>query len=88
MASKTIRLDEDVYERLRENKRDDETFSETVERLMGGRSLAELGDVLDDERRVESMEAAIEEANEADTREVGELLDQLERSPIRISSST
>jgi predicted CopG family antitoxin len=78
MRTKTIRLDEDVYERLRENKRDDETFSEAVERLMGSRSLAELGDVLDDERRVESMEAAIEDANEADTREVDELLDEFE----------
>jgi predicted CopG family antitoxin len=78
MGNKTIRLDDDVYERLRENKRDDETFSEAVERLMGGRSLAELGDVLDDEDRVERMEAAIEEANEADAREVDEVLDQFE----------
>jgi predicted CopG family antitoxin len=78
MGSKTIRLDDDVYERLRENKRDDETFSEAVERLMGGRSLAELGDVLDDEDRVERMEAAIEEANEADAREVDGVLDQFE----------
>ncbi|WP_435070061.1 DUF7557 family protein [Haloplanus sp. C73] len=78
MGTKTIRLDDDVYERLRENKRDDETFSEAVERLMGGRSLAELGDVLDEEDRVERMEAAIEEANEADAREVDEVLDQFE----------
>jgi predicted CopG family antitoxin len=78
MGSKTIRLDEDVYERLRENKRDDETFSETVERLMGGRSLAELGGVLDDESRVERMEAAIEEADAADAREVEEVLDRFE----------
>jgi len=78
MGTKTIRLDDDVYERLRENKRDDETFSEAVERLMGGRSLAELGDVLDDEDRVERMEAEIEEANEADAREVDEVLDQFE----------
>ena len=78
MGSRTIRLDDDVYERLRENKRDDETFSEAVARLMGGRSLAELGDVLDDENRVERMEAAIEAANEADAREVDEVLDQFE----------
>jgi predicted CopG family antitoxin len=78
MGTKTIRLDDDVYERLRENKRDDETFSEAVERLMGGRSLSELGDVLDNEDRVERMEAAIEEANEADAREIDEVLDQFE----------
>lgn len=78
MGSKTIRLDDDVYERLRENKRDDETFSEAVDRLLGGRSLAELGDVLDDEGRVDRMEAAIEEANEADAREVDEVFDRFE----------
>jgi predicted CopG family antitoxin len=71
-------LDEDVYQRLRENKRGDETFSETVERLMGSRSLAELGDVLDDESRVERMEAAIEAADEADAQEVDEVLDRFE----------
>jgi predicted CopG family antitoxin len=78
MGTKTIRLDDDVYERLRENKRDDETFSEAVERLMDGRSLAELGNVFDDESRVERIEGAIEEANEADAREVDEVLGQFE----------
>lgn len=78
MGSKTIRLDEDVYERLRESKRGDETFSEAVERLLGGRSLAELGDVLDDESRVERMEAAIEAADEAETREVDDVLGRFE----------
>lgn len=39
MPSTTIRLDDEVYERLEAFKRDDETFSEAVERLLSGRSL-------------------------------------------------
>lgn len=42
MASTAVCLKEDVYERLKAAKRDDETFSETVERLLGGGSLWEL----------------------------------------------
>lgn len=33
---RTIRLDDDVYERLAAEKRDDESFSDVVERLLGG----------------------------------------------------
>lgn len=40
--SRTIRLDDEVYERLEAVKRDDETFSEAVERLLSGRSLLNL----------------------------------------------
>jgi predicted CopG family antitoxin len=76
MGTKTIRLEEDVYERLREQKRDDETFSEAVQRLLGGPSLAELGDVIEDEDRVQRMRDAIEEADEADAEEVDEVLER------------
>lgn len=49
MGSRTIRLDDDVYERLREAKRDDETYSEAVERLLPGASLLDLVGILDSE---------------------------------------
>ena len=42
MGSTTIRLSEDVYERLRTLKREDETFSEAVDRLLRGGSLVDL----------------------------------------------
>ena len=42
MGTKTIRLEEDVYEDLKAKKRDDETFSETVERLTSDWSLLDL----------------------------------------------
>jgi predicted CopG family antitoxin len=33
MATKNVRLDEDVYERIKARKRNDETFSEAIARL-------------------------------------------------------
>lgn len=60
MGTKTIRLDEDVYEKLRARKREDETFSEAVDRLIGGSSLLELAGILSDDEGDE-LEDAIEE---------------------------
>jgi predicted CopG family antitoxin len=77
MGTRTVRLDDDVYERIKRRKRADETFSEAVDRLVGGESLAELGEIFTDED-VAEMEAAIAEADEADAREVEELLDQFD----------
>lgn len=59
MGTKTIRLDEDVYEMLARRKREDETFSEAVERLVGGRSLVDLAGVYTEEE-VEEIEQALE----------------------------
>lgn len=56
MGSKTIRLDDDVYERLRDVKRDDETYSEAVERLLPGGSLLDLAGVLEPDEVVEIEE--------------------------------
>lgn len=55
MGTKTVRLEEDVYEMLTSRKRDDETYSEAVERLVGGRSIVELAGVYTEEetRKVE-----------------------------------
>ena len=44
MPTKTVRLKEDVYERIKSKKRDDETFSEAVNRLTRNVSLLDLGD--------------------------------------------
>jgi len=69
MGSKTIRLEEDVYEMLAARKREDETFSETVERLVGGRSLVELAGIYT-EAEVAEIEDALEYkyAQEGETR--------------------
>jgi len=69
--SKQIRLKDDVYERIEANKRDDESFSDAVERLIGGRSLRDLRGVFD-ENRVNEMRDAIETADRGDRDEVRE----------------
>nr|WP_084777660.1 antitoxin VapB family protein [Natrialba sp. SSL1] len=42
------RLENDVYERIKATKRDDGSFSDAVDRLIGGRSLHNLRDVSND----------------------------------------
>lgn len=49
MGTKTIRLDDEAYERLADRKREDESFSDTVKRIAGERSLLELAGILSDE---------------------------------------
>jgi len=44
MGTNTVRLDDDVYERLKSRKRDDETFSEAVDRLLGEWSLLDFAE--------------------------------------------
>jgi len=75
--SQQIRLDDDVYERIKANKRDDESFSDAVERLIGGRSLSDLRGVFDEDQ-VTEMRAAIEQADQKDCDEVREVADRFE----------
>ncbi len=59
MATKTISLDEEAYERLKARKKEGESFSETVKRLAGERLWNEIVGILsEDETR--DLEAAIE----------------------------
>ena len=75
--SRQVRLEDDVYERIKANKRDDESFSDAVERLIGGRSLRELRDVFDEEQ-VSDMREAIETADREDRDEVHEVAERFE----------
>ena len=75
--SHQIRLEDDVYERIKANKRDDESFSDAVERLIGGRSLRDLRAVFDGER-VSEMRDAIEAADEEDRDAVREVAERFE----------
>lgn len=67
-----MRLEEDVYESIRSRKRDDETFSEAIDRLTGGASLLDLEGTLSDEEADEAREA-VAESREADIREAEDL---------------
>jgi len=75
--SHQIRLEDDVYERIKANKRDDESFSDAVDRLIGGRSLRDLRDVFDDDQ-VSEMRDAIKAADQADRDEVREVAERFE----------
>lgn len=67
--SHQVRLDDDVYEQIKANKRDGESFSDAVKRLIGGRSLRELRDVFDEDQGSE-MRDAIEATDRKDRDEV------------------
>lgn len=75
--SHQVRLDDDVYEQIKANKRDDESFSDAVERLIGGRSLRDLREVFDKEQ-VREMRDAIEDADRKDRDEVREVAERFE----------
>lgn len=55
MGTKTVRLDDSVYERLAELKREGETFSDAVERLLPEGSLLDLVGIFT-EGQVEEIE--------------------------------
>ena len=75
--SHQVRLEDHVYERIKAKKRDDESFSDAVERLIGGRSLRELRDVFDEEQ-VNGMREAIEAADQDDREEASEVAERFQ----------
>jgi predicted CopG family antitoxin len=44
MGTRQVRLDEDVYDRIAAHKEDDESFSDTIDRLTSGYSLVEFAE--------------------------------------------
>jgi predicted CopG family antitoxin len=74
MGTKTVRLDEYVYERVRSQKREDEKFSEAIDRLTGGSSLLDLEGTLDDEE-ADGVRESIKKSRAADVEESKEIHD-------------
>lgn len=59
MGTKTVRLERGVYERVKERKREDETFSEAIERIMSDYTLMDFAGDTSDEG-VAEMDAAFD----------------------------
>jgi predicted CopG family antitoxin len=73
VGATTISLPEPVYERLRAEKRDDESFGDVIERLIGGRSLEAFWGGPGEETAREAREAVAEGRERSDHR-LSELL--------------
>jgi predicted CopG family antitoxin len=68
--SHQVRLDDDVYEHIKSRKRDDETFSEAIERLTGAWTLLDFAEgdaVIDAAAHREILEQAERQSSD-DTR--------------------
>lgn len=76
MGSKQVRLADDVYARIKDRKREDETFSEAIDRLTSDWSLAEWGGSLSDQE-AEAHRYLLDEIERAGTDEIDEVLDEL-----------
>ena len=75
--SHQIRLEDDVYERIKANKREDESFSDAVDRLIGGRSLQDLRGMFSEDQ-VNEMRSAVEAADDMDRDEVRDVGERFE----------
>ncbi|WP_276302582.1 DUF7557 family protein [Halorussus lipolyticus] len=75
--SHQVRLNDDLYERIKATKQEGESFSDAIERLINDRSLRDLQDVFDDDQ-VDEMRDAIETADEEDVAEVREIGERFE----------
>lgn len=75
--TKSVRLDDEVYEIIEAHKREEETFSEAIERLVGRPPLLDLAGILSDEE-AEEIREAIEDSREAAAADRDELLERFE----------
>lgn len=77
MGTKQVRLSEDVYAKIQDEKRDDESFSDAIDRLTTDWSLAEWAGWMSDEA-AERHRERLAELEAADRRETEALVDDLD----------
>ncbi|MWV40594.1 antitoxin VapB family protein [Natrialba sp. INN-245] len=74
---RNVRLTEDAYRQLKRRKREGESFSDTVERIAGERSLLDLKGMLTEEE-AESMREAIHARDERSRDELDRLAERMD----------
>jgi predicted CopG family antitoxin len=80
-TKRTVKLDPDLYERVKAQKRDDETFSETIERLIGEVSLLDLSDGGEpNPERAAEMKEALDRGAQKDSEEAAKMARRLSES--------
>jgi predicted CopG family antitoxin len=79
MASKQIRVSDNLYARVKSETREGETMGEALERMVGGVSLLDLADGDEyDEETARMMTEATERAAEKDSEEGAEVVDRID----------
>jgi len=79
MGTKQVRLDEDVYARIKDEKREGETFSDVIDRLTSDWSLAGWAQNYEtDPERSDSHRELLDELDEIDKQEATEILERVE----------
>jgi predicted CopG family antitoxin len=74
---RNVRLTEDAYRQLQSRRQAGESFSDTIERLAGERSLLDLAGILSDEE-AEEMREAIREGDERSRERLDRLTEQMD----------
>jgi len=76
-VTKSVRLEDDVYEIIEAHKREDETFSEAIERLVDRPPLLDLAGILSDQE-VEEVREAVESSRKASAEDRDALLERFD----------
>lgn len=79
MGTKSIRLDEDVYERIKAHKQEAETFSEAIDRLTSDYSLLDFAGGYSDEEADRHREL-VEHSEKKATEDRDEMLQRMNMS--------
>lgn len=76
MATKTISITEEAYERLKMKKEQNESFTDVINRITGKRSLLELAGILSNEE-ADKMEQVIKKSREASRKRMNKIIEKL-----------
>lgn len=77
MASKTITISEEAYERLKSRKDEKESFTDVINKLTRERSLTEIAGILSEDE-ADRLEERIEEAREKTRDKIDDTRERME----------